>query len=224
MATTRRWHRTLRTGPLLALPLALGMALQPAMAQGPLSPAETEARLRLGYRQEVKPGTILRFETTRGVFRIALFDADAPRMTRALRHLVEDGAFQRAGFWQVQARGVQLGRPDTDLSEMGGRTVRSPVQGAAAMRDADAIPFMATLGAHGFERTGLPSIPGSVLMDQRFVMGGQLFQREVFVALEAGYPRGVVVGHVIEGLDVVRRLTSRDAILDARVERIAGAR
>lgn len=205
-----------RLRALLALALAL-----PAAASGPAALAQRlpspEPPL-LGYARLVVPGPVLRFETTEGVFRIVLFSQDAPRMTRAFRERVAEGAFRREGFWRTRADGVQLGSPMTDVSEEGAVEVRSWSPGSLPQRDPNAVPFLATRGAHGFERTGLSPIEGSVLMDQRFIVHGQLFRREYFVALRPGFPRGEVVGHVISGLDVVKRLDSRDGILDVRIE------
>lgn len=210
MAKTRRWA-------LLALLTIGGTALgtqTPGAAQPPAGP---ENPLR-GYPRLVVPGPVLRFETTEGVVRIVLFSRDAPTLTRAFRQRVEDGVFRKEGFWRTRADGVQLGTPGTDVTETGSRDVHSGTAGARPMRDPYGIPFLATLGAHGFETTGLAPIPGSVVIDQRFIVHGQLFQREYFVALSPGFRRGVVVGHVISGLDVVKRLNARDGILDARVE------
>lgn len=172
----------------------------------------------LGYAQIVVPGPVLRFETTEGVFRIALFSGKAPGLTRAFRERVEEGAFRREGFWRTRADGVQLGSPATDVTEAGARDVTSGLAGSRPIRDSNAVPFLATLGAHGFEKTGLTPIAGSVMIDQRFIVGGQLFQREYFVALSPGFRRGEVIGHVIAGLDVVKRLDGRDGILSVRVE------
>ncbi len=207
MAKTRRWAA-------LAGILALGSAVwapQPGAAQGAVNPL-------LGYGRLVVPGPVLRFETTEGVFRIALFSRNAPTLSRVFRERVEDGFFRKEGFWLARGDGVQLGTPGTDVTEAGALEVRSGMASTRPMRESNGVPFLATLGAHGFEQTGLSPIPGSVLIDQRFIVNGQLFQREYFVALTPGFRRGVVVGHVISGLDVVRKLNSRDGILDARVE------
>ncbi|MNS95170.1 Cyclophilin type peptidyl-prolyl cis-trans isomerase/CLD [compost metagenome] len=206
----------MRRHALLALMAAGAATAFPALPGSAQVPEEAINPL-LGYPRLVVPGPVLRFETTEGGFRIVLFSQDAPRLTRAFRERVEEGAFRKEGFWLARAEGVQLGRPDTDVSEAGG-TIRSGGPGGRAMRDPNAIPFLATLGAFGFENTGLSPIPGSVMIDQRFIIDGQAFRREYFIALSPGFRRGVVVGHVISGLDVVRRFDTRDAILSVRVE------
>jgi|GEM_PF-2696543 len=199
----------------------LALALLLSAGRGPEAQAQrlpsSEPPL-LGYSRLVVPGPVLRFETTEGVFRIALFSQAAPRMTRVFRETVEDGAFRREGFWRTRGDGVQLGSPMTDVFEGGAVEVRSWGAGASPRRDAHAVPFLATQGAHGFERTGLSPIEGSVLMDQRFIVHGQLLRREYFVALKPGFRRGEVIGHVISGLEVVKRLNGRDGILDVRLE------
>lgn len=206
---------SIRQSALLALALLLPTALGPEALAQKLPAPETSL---LGYSRLVVPGPVLRFETTEGVFRIALFSQAAPRMTRVFRERVEDGAFRREGFWRTRSDGVQLGSPMTDVFEGGAVEVRSWGAGALPLRDPNAVPFLATEGAHGFERTGLSPIEGSVLMDQRFIVNGQLLRREYFVALTPGFRRGEVVGHVISGLEVVKRLNGRDGILDVRVE------
>jgi len=201
--------------------VALAMALPASVLAAPAAPAQPVAppdAFLLGYSRLVVPGPVLRFETTEGVFRIALFSRNAPGLTRAFQDRVEDGAFRREGFWRTRADGVQLGTPSTDVTDAGAAEVRSGGPGALALRDPNAIPFLATLGAHGFEKTGLSPIEGSVMIDQRFIVHGQLLRREYFVALAPGFRRGVVIGHVISGLEVVRRLNSRDGILDVRIE------
>jgi hypothetical protein len=201
-----------------AVPAERGSA-QPATPQDARTlPAPQSDASLLGYSKIVVPGPVLRFETTEGVFRIALFSAEAPRLTRAFRERVEDGLFRREGLWRTRADGVQLGTPGTDVTAPGAVDVRSGLAGSRPIRDSNSVPFLATLGAHGFEQTGLKPIEGSVMIDQRFIVEGQLFQREYFVALKPGFRRGEVVGHVITGLDVLRRLDSRDGILSARVE------
>lgn len=204
-----------RRSALLALALLLSAAKGPEAQAQRLPSSEPPL---LGYSRLVVPGPVLRFETTEGVFRIALFSQAAPRMTRVFREKVEDGAFRREGFWRTRADGVQLGSPMTDVFEGGAVEVRSWAAGASPPRDPHAVPFLATQGAHGFERTGLSPIEGSVLMDQRFIVQGQLLRREYFVALKPGFPRGEVIGHVISGLEVVKRLNGRDGILDVRLE------
>lgn len=197
----------------------LASLLLGGMLIGPTSAAwaQTETAL-LGYPRLVVPGTVLRFETTEGVFRVTLFEKDAPGLTRVFRDRVAEGSFRRAGFWLTRREGVQLGSPMTDVTDGGAQTVYSRSSTFRPPRDAVSTPFMATLGAHGFERTGLPTLAGSVMIDQRFIESGQLLRREYFIALSPGFRRGEVVGQVIEGLDVVRRLNSRDAILNVQVE------
>lgn len=198
---------------LLASLMLGGMLIGPVSAAW----AQTETVLS-GYPRLVVPGTILRFETTEGVFRVALFEKAAPGLTRHFKTLAAEGGFRQEGFWLTRREGVQLGSPMTDVTDGGGRSVYSRSSSFRPPRDAVSTPFMATLGAHGFERTGLPSLEGSVMIDQRFVESGQLFRREYFIALSPGFRRGEVVGHVFEGLEVVRRLNSRDGILNVRVE------
>lgn len=205
--------RAKRGAWVLSGALALGFA--PTTLAQPSAPG---AEALLGYRQIVVPGPILRLETSAGVIRIALFSQAAPRLTRAFLEQAEAGAFRNAGFGAIGRRGVQLGSPDTDVYYGGAQAIRSTAPGLLPRRDQVGIPFLATRGAHAFESTGLRPIPGSVLIDQRFIVDGQLFRREYFIALGEGFPRGEVVGHVISGLDVVRRLDTRDAILRVRVE------
>ncbi len=195
--------------------LALATAVSAVSAAGVSAQA---ADPLLGYGRIVVPGPILRFETTEGSFRITLFSTAAPRLTRVFQDRVEDGVFRREGFWLTRSNVVQLGSPATDVTDGGARMISAGIPGARAMRDPAAVPFLATLGAHAFESTGLSPIAGSVMIDQRFIENGQLFRREYFVALAPGTRRGEVVGHVISGLDVVKRLNSRDGILSVRVE------
>lgn len=198
--------------------MAAGMATAFLALPGAAQDSEGSANPLLGYPRLLVPGPVLRFETTEGDFRIVLFSQDAPRLTRAFRACVEAGAFRQEGFWLTRSEGVQLGRPDTDETEAGAHSVRSGVAGSRPLRDTTSVPFLATLGAFGFEKTGLAPIAGSVLIDQRFIIHGQVFRREYFIALSPGFRRGVVVGHVLSGLDVVRRLDTRDGIVNVRVE------
>jgi cyclophilin family peptidyl-prolyl cis-trans isomerase len=163
-------------------------------------------------------GPVLRVETTKGTFWIALFSKEAPRLTRIFQERAADGIFRQEGFWLTRREVVQLGSPATDVTDSGARDVRSGAPWAAALRDPVSLPFRATLGAFGFEFTGLKPVAGSVMIEQRFFASGQLFRRQYFVALEPGVRRGEVFAQVISGLEVVRRLNRFDAIRDVREE------
>lgn len=160
----------------------------------------------------------VRFETTQGVFRVELYAREAPRLTRTFLRTVASGTFQGEGFWQAGGERVQLGTPQTDVDSFAARDIRSGLAGSRVMRDADNIPFLATQGAHGFEFTGLPPRVGSFMIDQRFIVGGQFVKREYFVALQPDARQGEVIGQVITGLDVLRKLTTRDALRRVSVE------
>lgn len=191
--------------------------LAPLLVLVPLAAHAQSAPLTMDGRI-VNPGSTVTFETTEGTFRVALFTEKAPRLTRAFLDRVEEGVFRKEGFWMTRAEGIQVGTPATDVVHAAAREIFSESPGARPMRDAVNIPFLATLGAHGFEFTGLSPTEGSFMVDQRFIVGGQLLRREYFVALRSGFRRGEVVGHVVEGLDVVRRLDSRDGILRVSVD------
>lgn len=160
----------------------------------------------------------VRFETSQGVFRVELYVDQAPRLTRTFLRTVASGTFQGEGFWQAGGERVQLGTPQTDVDSFAARDIRSGLAGSRPMRDADNLPFLATQGAHGFAFTGLPPRVGSFMIDQRFIVGGQLVRREYFVALQPTARQGEVVGQVVSGLDVLRRLTTRDALRRVTVE------
>ncbi len=184
-----------------------------ASAQG-----ESDGVPMQAYGRIIPAGPVLRFDTTEGTFRVMLFGAHAPRLVRAFLESVSAGAFRQEGFWLARAEGIQLGSPMTDVSDGGSRDVRSGSPGSRPLRDSASIPFLATMGAHGFDGTSLRPIAGSVMVDSRFIVGGQLLRREYFVARGAGFRRGEVIGHVISGMATVRRLDSRDGILAVRVE------
>lgn len=172
-------------------------------------------------RPETPPAapTVLRFETTAGTFRIALRAAEAPSFTRNFLHLIAGGGLRQEGFWLTRPDLVQLGSPMTDVDDGGAREIRgSTPWPVAPARDIVGTTFLGTEGAHGFAFTRFPRLSGSLMVRQRFIASGQMLRREYYIALAPGVNRGEVFGQVISGLDVVRRLTRRDAILDVRLE------
>lgn len=141
-------------------------------------------------------GSRLRIKTTQGEITVVLFPAEAPTFTRHFLKEVDFGTFTSEGFWRIERSYVQLGGPDTDVDNGSGT-------------------FMYTLMPTTFDHNRLPQVAGALVMDRAFSPDAEpAFVRHRYGIVKedgAGFP-GTVIGQVIEGLEVARRLGPRDAI------------
>ncbi|HEY9898444.1 MAG TPA: peptidylprolyl isomerase [Pantanalinema sp.] len=141
-------------------------------------------------------GARLRISTTQGAITVVLFPAEAPSYTRHFLKEVDFGTFTSEGFWRIASSYVQLGAPDTDVDNGSGT---------------HSYALMPTT----FDHNRLPQLAGALVMDRAFSQDATpAFVRHRYGIVKedgAGFP-GTVIGQVIEGLDVARRLGPRDAI------------
>ncbi|MBO9541235.1 peptidylprolyl isomerase [bacterium] len=180
------------TGPLYVprgpVPAPLPAVVDPNVVLPPALEKAAGHPLAIGPR--------LRIKTSQGDITVVLFPAEAPTYTRHFLKEVEFGTFSAEGFWRISPSYVQLGGPDTDVDNGSGT-------------------YQYALMPTTFDHNRLPQVAGALVMDRQFTPDAEpAFVRHRYGIVKAdgaGFP-GTVIGQVIEGLDVARRLGPRDAI------------
>lgn len=191
------WLMLVLVGVVATSPLYVQGGPVPAPLPGALDPTVAlPPALEQAAGHPLLLGTRLRFKTTQGDISVVLFPAEAPTFTRHFLKEVDFGTFTSEGFWRIERSYVQLGGPDTDVDNGAGTHL---------------YPLMPTT----FDHNRLPQVAGALVMDRAFSPDASpAFVRHRYGILKedgAGFP-GTVIGQVIEGLDVARRLGPRDAI------------
>lgn len=186
---------------LAAAILGAGLASSWLWAKGPV-PAPLEATtgeiaLPGAYAavdHPVATGAEVRLLTSQGEATAVLFPVEAPTYARHFLRQVRWGIFTSAGFERVQpADYVELGGEASDEATGGGTHAY------------DLLP-------HSFDFNRLPRAAGALIMDRSFTEARTVRTRyAILTAAGGGFP-GTVVGQVIDGLDVIRRLSPRDAL------------
>jgi cyclophilin family peptidyl-prolyl cis-trans isomerase len=142
-------------------------------------------------------GRIVRMETTQGVVRIGLYEAEAPITTGNFASLVGRGFYNGLTFHRYEP-GFCLQGGDPEGTGMGGSETRIPLEICPDLKhDAAGVVAMAR-----------SSDPNSARSQFYFTLGPADF-------LDGGY---AVFGRVIEGLDVVMAMREGDAMLEVTVE------
>lgn len=138
--------------------------------------------------------------TTQGDVTVVLFPDEAPTFTRHFLKTVAWGRLDNEGIGpNSPGRYVELGSPYTDVNT-------------------GALTFKYDLMPHAFDTNSLPELPGSLVMNRRFVPqgeGGFVRNEYALITGPGGYFPGVVIGYVVAGLDVASRLGTGQAILVA---------
>jgi peptidyl-prolyl cis-trans isomerase B (cyclophilin B) len=146
-------------------------------------------------------GRIVRMETTKGLIRFGLYEAEAPITTGNFAGLVERGFYNGLTFHRVEPGFCAQGG-DPEGTGMGGSEKRIPLEIDPALKhDAAGVVAMAR-----------SADPNSARSQFYFTLGPAAF-------LDGGY---AVFGRVIEGLDVVQDLRIGDAMLVVTLEGSAG--
>jgi cyclophilin family peptidyl-prolyl cis-trans isomerase len=147
-------------------------------------------------------GRIVRMETTKGLIRFGLYEAEAPITTGNFAGLVEREFYNGLAFHRVEPGFCAQGG-DPEGTGMGGSEKRIPLEICPDLKhDAAGVVAMAR-----------SSDPNSARSQFYFTLGPADF-------LDGGY---AVFGRVIEGLDVVMDLAVGDAMLVVSLEGTAAA-
>lgn len=142
-------------------------------------------------------GRVVRMETTKGLIRFGLYEAETPITTGNFAGLVERGFYNGLTFHRVEPGFcAQGGCPEG--TGMGGSEKRIPLEISPDLKhDAAGVVAMAR-----------SADPNSARSQFYFTLGPASF-------LDGGY---AVFGRVIEGLDVVMDLRIGDTMLDVTLE------
>jgi cyclophilin family peptidyl-prolyl cis-trans isomerase len=177
-SASRFWvHLDPAPRPLPPEPSSAGFVLPPALSAAAHHP--------------IALGDQILFDTSEGTFTVVLFPAEAPTYTRHLLELVNERGFRQEGIWRRQPGDyVELGGPDTDLHT------------AAFTSTYALLPT-------SFDTNALPEVMGSLVLNRRIELHGrdQVVRDDYAIVTDpGGYFPGTVIGQVVIGLDVARRL------------------
>lgn len=191
------WLMLVLLGVVSTSPLVVKSGPVPAPLPGAPDPAvPLPPALERAAGHPLALGTRLVIRTTQGDIVAVLFPAEAPTYTRHLIKEVDFGTFTSESFWRIERSYVQLGGPDTDV-------------------DNGSSTYAYALMPTTFDHNRLPQVAGALVMDRAFSPDATpAFVRHRYAIVKedgAGFP-GTVVGQVIAGLDVARRLGPRDHI------------
>ena len=170
-----------------------GSELPPEVLSAP--PSYDPTRIDWGYLGRLGEAPELVTETTRGRIRIRMFTEHAPHTVQTIARLSEEGRYDGVAFHRVIPNFVVQGGDVEGFSGMGG-------PGFEITTELNGIPFQR--GSVGMARLG------------KDTEGSQFFITHAMLPhLDGGY---TVFGWVIEGMDIVDRITQDDLILSAKVE------
>ena len=161
----------------------------------PAQPNYDPAQIDWRYLRRLGRAPELVTETTRGRIRIRMFTEYAPHTVQTIARLSEEGRYDNVSFHRVIPNFVVQGGDVEGLLGMGG-------PGFEITTELNGIPFQR--GSVGMARLG------------KDTEGSQFFIAHTMLPhLDGGY---TVFGRVVEGMDVVDRITQDDFILSAKVE------
>ena len=170
-----------------------GLELPPEVLSAP--PSYDPTRIDWGYLRRLGEAPELVTETTRGRIRIRMFTEHAPHTVQTIARLSEEGRYDGVAFHRVIPNFVVQGGDVEGFSGMGG-------PGFEITTELNGIPFQR--GSVGMARLG------------KDTEGSQFFIAHTMLPhLDGGY---TVFGWVVEGMDIVDRITQDDLILSAKVE------
>jgi cyclophilin family peptidyl-prolyl cis-trans isomerase len=191
------WLMLVLVGVVAASPLYVKSGPVPAPLQAAPDPAVVlPGALEQAAGHPLALGARLRIRTTQGDMTVVLFPTEAPTYTRHLLEEVAFGTFTSESLWRIAPSYVQLGGPDVDV-------------------DTGSGTHLYTMLPTTFDHNRLPQVAGALVMDRAFApdVRPRLIRHRYGIVKEdgAGFP-GTVIGQVIEGLEVARRLGPRDHI------------
>ena len=161
----------------------------------PAQPSYDPTQIDWRYLRGLGEAPELVTETTRGRIRIRMFTEHAPHTVQTIARLSEEGRYDNVSFHRVIPNFVVQGGDVEGLLGMGG-------PGFEITTELNGIPFHR--GSVGMARLG------------KDTEGSQFFIAHTMLPhLDGGY---TVFGRVVEGMDVVDRITQDDFILSAKVE------
>ena len=189
------WELQRLTGEVSIVDIQVDDDVEVAPEVLPAQPSYDPTQIDWRYLRELGEAPELVTETTRGRIRIRMFTEHAPHTVQTIARLSEEGRYDNVSFHRVIPNFVVQGGDVEGLLGMGG-------PGFEITTELNGIPFHR--GSVGMARLG------------KDTEGSQFFIAHTMLPhLDGGY---TVFGRVVEGMDVVDRITQDDFILSAKVE------